>query len=151
MDELGIEKLAIDLPGDRLVCMIGELEHHQAFAPSHGWVKSLTVETDMMIETYELEWLTGVQSLTLAIRRPKEGLGRLNSDEFVSSFLSYIDPTADFRVVLFQTSMNGPNTRSKRVSSDIQSDIDRIDNIFAGFKTYKKCTFQRRLRRISEA
>ena len=97
VDELNLDNLSIHLPQNKIICDISELEHYRSLAPALGKVKSLTVVSDMLTEESELEWLSGVQDLTLALRRPKEGINLYSADTFLTSFLSYIEPDAIFR------------------------------------------------------
>jgi len=150
VDELNLDNLSIHLPQNQIICDISELEHYRSLAPALGKVKSLTVVSDMLTEESELEWLSGVQDLTLALRRPKEGINLYSADTFLTSFLSYIEPDAIFRVILFSSDSSGPARGKRKLSSEIQNDIDRVDELFLSFKKYDKCAFQHRILRVSD-
>lgn len=135
------ENLTIRLPKNKF---ISDFESAKILMPSSGYVKQLTVETDQMIEADELHWLAGVEHLGLAMRRPKEGLSYLDSEEFTSSLLSYVSYDAHIDFTLF-TSTSGPSSRSGKLSEAVKSDIAKIDSAFAGFKNYQGCQYKKRM------
>ena len=148
--DLGLVNLISYLPVNQTLCSIDELPSFRAL----GVIKALAVETDQMCESSEhhqsdgFEFLRHVETLTVAMRRPKDGIKQLDSGPFVQALLSYVNSDVDLSFVLFDSQSKGAKSQSRRIHSTVQADIDVINDVFLGFPNYKGCSHQRRFPRF---
>ena len=82
------------------------------------------------------------------MRRPKTGFGYLDAENFMRDLLSVVSADTYIEFTLFDVTNAGPQSRSRRLPREVQSDIEMIDDIFAGFKNYQSCKYQKRMRRL---
>ena len=142
LDDMNLPCLSLRFPLDKITC---DFSTAREISQLPAKITQIAIEIDQFDDETEFGLFPNIERLGIAMRRPKTGLGYFDTENFMSDLLSVFSADAHLEFTLFNASNPGPQRRSRKLSREVQDDIEIIDNIFAGFKNYQGCEYRYRM------
>ena len=145
LEDMDLPNLSLRFPLDKITC---DFPNAREVSQLPAKIRQITIELDQFDDETEFGLFLDIERLGIAMRRPKTGFVYLDAENFMSDLLSVVSADTYIEFTLFDVTNAGPQSRSRRLPREVQSDIEMIDDIFAGFKNYQSCKYQKRMRRL---